>query len=477
MRAAAPAIALVLVAGACGTGRADLVDPGVPREVEQTTTTTTTLTVPDQAVVRLAVDEWTGDPADAGPADLGGRVIADLLFEGLTRIDSTGTVGPAIAGSWSVTADRLTWIFAITPDVVDSAGEPVTARAAMRSLDRIAARGPDDILAPTLVAITGWSDRMAGRAGGVAGITAPSPDQLVIRLDRPFEPLAEVLAWPAFGIVAGDPDELRSTGEYRVDTATGELRPVDESSSLPRIELVDPGSGTGDELIASGEADWAVLPPGSATDSLPGDVVRIPVDVHVGLAIRHNDSAVRRAISHSIDSVALATAVGLTPAPPRLSNGAVGDLPAGVAVDVPGGLLAPLGGELAGQLGAAGVAADVIVSDPETFAARVLAREALIHPVVMPGGPWSAEWMAGSLVPGAANDLIDIESVERSSLGESLTGTRDGEDRGFFAELLIQTAVDEGVFVLLGQVEVRVGVNPDAWPLRHRADGTLVLEP
>ena len=471
------ALVLALATVACGTERPDLIDPGVPREVDSTTTTTTTIELSERPVVRLAVDGWTGDPADAGPADLGRRVVADLLYEGLTRVDSEGTVGPALAESWSVTPDRLTWVFAISPDAVDSAGERVTARTAMRSLDRVAARGPDDVLAPVLGAVSGWSDRMSGRAGGVAGMSAPTPDQLVIRLDRPFEPLAEVLAWPAFGITGGEPGRFASTGGYRVDEESGTLRPVTESSLLPDVRIVATAPEDGPALVASGDVDWAVLPRGAAMDGMPGDAVRVPVGVRIGIAIRHHEASTRRAINQALDSVALATALGLVPSPPRVSNGAIGDLPRDMTVDVPDGSLSALGPELVDQLTKAGVDVDLIVSDADTFAARVVTREARVHPIVLPGGPWSGEWVAGSLVPGAANDLIDVESFERSSLGESLTSTRDREDRDLFTDLLVQTAVDEGVLVLLGELEFNVATNREVWPLRHRADGTLELGP
>lgn len=469
-------IGLVIMTGflaaACGADRPNLVDPGLERQVADTSTTVSDPSA--GSVLRLAVDGWTGDPADAGPADLGRRVIADLLYEGLTRLDSEGVAQPALAEEWSVSADRLMWVFTMSQGAVDSAGNVVTARTVMRSLDHVAARGPNDVVATSLSAIAGWEDRMNGRAGGVAGVTAPSDGQLVVRLDRPFEPLPDVLASPPFGIVI-DEDMNRSTGRYRVDHVTGELWPVDDDSPLPRVRLVDADGAEGTTLLRAGEVDWAVLVRGSAGDDLPGDVVRLPLDVWVGLAVRLDDAGARRALVRALDSVALAGVIGLSPAPPRVPVLEPGEPPLLVTVHVPEGTLAPLGPMVVDQLGEAGIATEMVISDAASFADRILAGAAEIHPIIFAGGDWSAGAMAGTLVPGRANDLIGVESADRSSLGESLDETRDLENRRFFSDLLVQTAVDEGVLVLLGRVEIRVGVSMAATGLRHRVDGTMDL--
>jgi hypothetical protein len=464
----------VLLVASCGATRPDLREPGVEREV--TDPSTTTSIAGDEPDLRLGIDGWTGDPADAGPADLGRRIVADLLFEGLTRLDANGVVRPALAEGWSASEDRLTWVFTIAADAVDGSGRKITARTAMHSLDRIAGRGPEDIVASALTSISGWNNRMSGRAGGVAGISAPSDDQLVIRLDRSFEPLLEVLASPAFGVV-GDLDDgvISSTGAYRVDEASGWLVPVDETSARPRIEVVDGRISEGASLLAGGTVDWAVLAPGSATDDLPGNAVRIPLDVEVGLAVRIDDPATRRAVVLSLDSVALAGVSGLAPAPPQVPLPTAGDLPASLTIDVPEGKLAPIGAEVVAQLTEAGVATDLIVSSSEGFADRILGGEAVIYPVVLAGGTWPVEGFAEALVPGGANHLLDTESSDRVSLGESLLETRDLDERDLFSDLLVQTAVDEGVFMLIGGVEARVGVGPDAAWLAHRPDGTLDL--
>ena len=41
--------------------------------------------------------DWTGDPADAGPASLSLRVVADLLHQGLSTLQLDGSIGPGLA--------------------------------------------------------------------------------------------------------------------------------------------------------------------------------------------------------------------------------------------------------------------------------------------------------------------------------------------------------------------------------------------
>ncbi len=54
------------------------------------------------------------------------RDLAALLFEGLTRIDATGRVEPALAERWSVTPDERVYTFALRGDRTWHDGTPVT---------------------------------------------------------------------------------------------------------------------------------------------------------------------------------------------------------------------------------------------------------------------------------------------------------------------------------------------------------------
>ncbi len=78
------------------------------------------------------------DPTAGAPAAIDEIVYANL-FEGLTRIDSTGAVQPALAESWSVSEDGKTYTFKLRTGVKFHDGTDFNADDVKFSLDR--ARG------------------------------------------------------------------------------------------------------------------------------------------------------------------------------------------------------------------------------------------------------------------------------------------------------------------------------------------------
>ena len=53
--------------------------------------------------------------------------LVDLLFDGLTRYDENGFLKPALARSWDISDDGLTYSFELRDDVLWHDGEPLTA--------------------------------------------------------------------------------------------------------------------------------------------------------------------------------------------------------------------------------------------------------------------------------------------------------------------------------------------------------------
>lgn len=62
--------------------------------------------------------------AEANPVD---QMLADLIFDGLTRYDENGRLTPALAQSWSFSEDGRTVSFSLRSDVTWHDGEPFTA--------------------------------------------------------------------------------------------------------------------------------------------------------------------------------------------------------------------------------------------------------------------------------------------------------------------------------------------------------------
>ncbi len=484
-------VSMALLTTACSAERPQLVEDGAAREVGSIDAgaQADSGSEPDQDEAELERDHltlrlgvgtsWAGDPADAGPASVVGRVLAGLLHEGLTTIDDDGAVASGLARRWFVTADRLRWTFVLDDDVVDGLGESITAADIKLSLEHVAARGSDDQAAIALRAIVGWDDFMNGETGGVAGLAALDATTLVVSLTRPFEQLGRVLASPAFGITGTASDRsIRTTGDYRYTDDVAVLEAVDPEATVNRIELVraDTNSGT---LLITDDVDWTVLQGNESIDHLPGDVIRHPLDLRVGLAVRLGSFDERAAIRGALSLAEIAATVpGLSILPVATGPGDLRDLPAAVSIDVPAGPLSGVGGELVAQLSVAGVDASLVESSPSAFAARVASGDATIFPVVFAGGTGNGSNSLSLSTPGSVDDVfgpaVDGRD-DRLRLAHEIDATADAAQRRVLINELERLLIDNALLYPLGQFEVRIGVGPEMDDLRMNHDGTLDL--
>ena len=418
--------------------------------------------------------DWTGDPADAGPASLSLRVVADLLHQGLSSLQLDGSIGPGLAERWFVTEDRLTWTFVLAADLTDGLGQPLTAQDVKVSLEGVAARGAADQAATSLNAIRGWTDLVNGDSGDVAGISAPDVSTLVIQLSEPFEMLADVLAGPAFGITGRtEAGEIRTTGAYRYDGGDT-LVAVDDSTTVTEIKLVQVGSSASD-LLDDDLVDWVVLPVGQGSDITPGDIVRQPLDLRVAIVVRLGDADARRALLGSLVAAELTDDVpSLNPLPNLMSADVLqADLPETLVVDVPEGSLLPIGLALEATLSNLGVDIELRVSSADEFATRVASGQAVVFPLVVAGGSGSSDALLR--VAGGVDDVTGSESELLQDLIVGIAAEQDPAQRRILVANLEGELRELGLMLLVGQFEVRVGIGPGFDGLRHRSDGTLDL--
>lgn len=129
------------------------------------------------------------DPLGLDPVsvtDNGSICLLYNVFDTLVTInaDSTG-VSPALAASWTTSADGTRYVFTLRSGVRFSDGTPMTAEDVVFSLDR--ARGPDSAYAFLFARITH------------VGATAAGTVEVVV--DRPYPPLIDNLSLYAAGIV------------------------------------------------------------------------------------------------------------------------------------------------------------------------------------------------------------------------------------------------------------------------------------
>jgi peptide/nickel transport system substrate-binding protein len=148
------------------------------------------------------------DPT-AGAAAAIDEVVYANVFEGLTRFREDGSVAPALAESWEIAPDGLSWVFNLRPGVTFHDGTPMTAEDVVFSFDR--AMAEDSVNAQKTL------------FDGINEVTAIDDVTVEIGLDAPKASLLTNLAWGDAVIVspasaAGNTQAPVGTGPFRFET-------------------------------------------------------------------------------------------------------------------------------------------------------------------------------------------------------------------------------------------------------------------
>jgi peptide/nickel transport system substrate-binding protein/oligopeptide transport system substrate-binding protein len=309
--------------------------------------------------LRIGIERPTTlDPAQVSPGSQSELLVADLLFDGLTRLDDNAvSAAPAIASGWTPSADLRSWRFDLRTDAHFSNGRAITANDVKYTLDRIATFGETSLAALRIDQITGFTAVATGATTSLAGVHAIDDHAIAIDLDSPLAILPELLSAPEFGIVPKEAVEAASpafatapvgSGPFSYAGSQGDVlklvRATQNSAYLDGVELhVYDSQNVGksyDDFIA-GALDWSVVPNDRAEDAAQRfgtDGLR-PFDAQLFYAFnlldpKFVDVRFRQAIVKSIDRASIVRAV--YPGIADVQNGVV---PAGVAghVDDPCG--------------------------------------------------------------------------------------------------------------------------------------------
>ena len=282
---------------------------------------TLTLTTPAQAqLVRTDVNIGVRlEPPHLDPTGGAAAAIDEItyanIFEGLTRIDRNGEVGPWLAESWDVSEDGLTYTFRLRSGVTFHDGTEFDSADAKFALDR--ARGEFSTNAQKQL------------FAGIDTIDAVDPTTLKVTLTKPNGAFLFNLGWGDAAMVAeetavsntskpigtgpfkfvqwvqGDRIELAKNDEYWGEPAT-----LDKAT----FKIIgDPAA----ELAALMAGDIDAFPNFQATENLPMIEADPRFTVAVGstegetiLAMNNKkgplaDKRVRQAISHAVDRQAV----------------------------------------------------------------------------------------------------------------------------------------------------------------------------
>ncbi len=147
------------------------------------------------------------------------------VYEGLVAYaPDSPEIGPALAESWTVSGDGLTYTFALRAGVTFHDGTPMTATTIIKSFQRR----------------TAVNQAPAYLIADVASMSAPDDSTLVIELGHPVEPFLDYLACP-WGPKALSPTAVR-THSANGDLAQGWLSTHDAGTGPYRITEFVPSS-------------------------------------------------------------------------------------------------------------------------------------------------------------------------------------------------------------------------------------------
>jgi len=125
----------------------------------------------------------SGNPDTLDPQKTAGTLtfqVVKSLYDTLVEPDTTGKLVPALAESWTVSPDGLTWTFKLRQGVVFHNGQPLTSRDVKATLDRI--RDPS------------FASPRRNEFTAIKEVRTPDPQTAVIVLGAPYAPILANLA-------------------------------------------------------------------------------------------------------------------------------------------------------------------------------------------------------------------------------------------------------------------------------------------
>jgi len=184
----------------------------------------------------------SGNPDTLDPQKTAGTLtfqVVKSLYDTLIEPDTTGKLVPALAESWTVSPDGLTWTFKLRQGIVFHNGQPLTSRDVKATLDRIRDAS--------------FGSPRRSEFTAIKEVRIPDPQTAVIVLGAPYAPILANLAsgWgailPADLIQSGHnfDSEPVGTGPFKFEkwTRDNKISVVRNSNywikGLPKLERVD----------------------------------------------------------------------------------------------------------------------------------------------------------------------------------------------------------------------------------------------
>lgn len=265
-------------------------------------------------VVGVQLEPPVLDPTVNASASIG-AVVFSTIFEGLVRIGPGWRIEPALATSWTVSADGRTYVFHLRPRVRFGDGAPLDAAAVRFSLLRAVAPGS---LNPQRTLLD-----------AVDAVTVLDPLTVAVHLRRPYFTLLQVLGLSAAVIVSprsAATDVIRpvGTGPFRfVEWRRGDAIVLERNPNywgaepqLARVTfkvIADPNAAI--DAVMTGDVDvYPAFPAPESVARFERDprftVETVLSEAKTIVAINNrrrpfSDRRVRRALAYAIDRRAI----------------------------------------------------------------------------------------------------------------------------------------------------------------------------
>ena len=164
----------------------------------------------------------TFDPALT--RDIYSITIIQQLFDGLIQIDQNLNVIPAIARSWKISSDGLTYTFFLREGVKFHNGREIVAEDFVYSFTRMADPKNKSPAAHLLEKVLGFNQFQDGKTNDLKGLKSVDKHIFEIRLSAPFYPFISVLGTFHFKVVPKEEIEKPESVFARHPIGSGPFR-------------------------------------------------------------------------------------------------------------------------------------------------------------------------------------------------------------------------------------------------------------
>lgn len=279
----------------------------------------------DLRVLGSAPLEW--DPARMG--DTTSASVVAQVFDGLTVLDPSNNVQPALATSWKVSDDGRHVDFTLRGGIKYSDGSPITAQDVVDNWFRVLDPQQPSPLVSLLSDVAGATDYLAGRVDRAGVGLRAEGEHVLIDLARPASYFVSVTSSPSLAVAppsmfnafrgAGMPANAVVSGAYRPTSLTAASLRLEANENywagapdLGVVELVLDTAGQDPiDLLESGQLDYTPITSYEAAwarfDRVLGPQLRQTADLDTqfyGFDTRtapFNDKRVRLAFAKAVD--------------------------------------------------------------------------------------------------------------------------------------------------------------------------------